>query len=124
MTTTDAILKAAGDLGKLIADHEASSEIKSVETALKDDLETQRLLNDFERHAHKLNEKQQNNQPIEVAEKHKLQEYQQALGSNLLVQRLQKTQMNYLDLLRKVNIAIAEATNTDDDTQGNTQPPT
>lgn len=114
MSTTEKIFKTAGELGKMIAEHEASVEMRSVEAALKDDIETQRMINDFERHAVKLNEKQQKGEPIEIAEKHQLQGYQEALGANPLVRRLQKAQMDYLDLLQKVNVAIADTSGGND----------
>ena len=62
----------------------------------------------YQREAEKVARKQQNNEPIEVAEKRRLQELQDQVIANPLVSKLQIAQMDYLDLMRRVQQIIFE----------------
>ncbi len=106
MATTDEILKAAGDLGKMIAEHPAAKKFEDVTRKLQDDTEAQRLLTDFNRHMQTLQEKEAKRQPIEVADKHKLEELQAKVIKNKLVRDLQMAQMDFVDLMRRVDEAM------------------
>jgi len=108
MASTEKIEQTAKELGEMIAAHQATKEYDAAESAVADDLQTQRLINDFNRHLQNLAEKQQGGQAIEVEDKRKLEQLQQQLAQNTQVRRLQLAQMNYLDLLRKVMSTIAE----------------
>ena len=109
MTTTDQIVKTAENLGKMISEHQAAKKHAEAQEKLADDIETQRLINDLERYAQSLAEKQSQGKPIEVEDKHKLKELQDAMAGNKVVRELQTAQMNYLDLMRLVNNVIAQA---------------
>jgi cell fate (sporulation/competence/biofilm development) regulator YlbF (YheA/YmcA/DUF963 family) len=110
MASTADIDKAAKDLGEMIADHPAARRFDEAAKALDSDVQAQRLMNDFNRAIQALAEKQASQKPIEVADKHKLEQLQTQVATNLKVQALQKAQMDYVDLLRKVVTTItAEA---------------
>ena len=106
MATTQEILQAASDLGKLIASHPASKKVEEVATRLQADVEAQRALNDFNRLMQKLEEKQQSGQPIEVEEKKSLEKLQAAVIKNPVLRNFQMAQMDYLDLMRQVDEAM------------------
>ncbi len=106
MSTTDQIEQAAHDLGRMIASHPSATEYDAASKALSDDRDAERLLNDFNRHLTALSEKQQKGEPTEVDDKRKLQELQQSVAMNVNVGRMQKAQMDYADLLRKVTEII------------------
>ena len=108
MVDTQDIEKAAKDLGAMIADHEAAKKMQEASKQFDADQDTQRLLNDYQREAEKVARKQQNNEPIEVAEKRRLQELQDQVIANPLVSKLQIAQMDYLDLMRRVQQIIFE----------------
>ncbi len=108
-STTEDILKAAADLGKLIAEHDAVKKVESVEKKLADDIDSQRLIADYSRCLQSLGEKEQSGQPIEVADKRKLEDLQRAMTSNLLLAQMQTAQMDYLDLMRQVDAVITPA---------------
>ncbi len=102
MATTDPQIEAkAKELGRLIAEHPATSAYAAASEALQQDTDAERLLNEFNGHVTQLAQKQQQGQPIEVDDKKKLQAYQAALASNIHVSRFQKAQMDYTDLVRR-----------------------
>lgn len=108
MAQKQEILDAADALGKQIAEHEAAEKFEQATKALDDDVEAQRAVNDFQRHLQTLAEKQRNHQPIEPAEKQKLEELQMAVAMNIKVRALQQAQMDFLDLLREVMTRIEQ----------------
>jgi cell fate (sporulation/competence/biofilm development) regulator YlbF (YheA/YmcA/DUF963 family) len=119
MADTSKIEQAAKDLGKMIADHEVGKEYQAATKAFNDDVEAQRLISDFSRTLQSLAEKQAQQQPIEVADKKKLEDIQTKVAMNLQVRRMQTAQMNYLDLVRKsVNLITEESGGIDEQPAG------
>lgn len=115
MATTDEILAAAKKLGELIADHDTSKKFSDAIQKLTNDVDAQRAVTDYERTMQVVAQKQSMGQPIEVAEKHKLQELQQVMGTNLTLGQVQKAQMDYLDMKRKAFEAIEAETELEPD---------
>ena len=109
MATTAEILKAAEEVGKLIATHDAARKFEASVKKLQADVEAQRILADFNRTLAKLGEKEANGQPIEVAEKRDLEQKQNLLIRNAVLREFQMAQMDYLDLMRKVDDALGGA---------------
>jgi cell fate (sporulation/competence/biofilm development) regulator YlbF (YheA/YmcA/DUF963 family) len=103
MSDTAAILDAADRLGRLIADHPATQKFDGILKKLKDDTDAQRLLTDLNRHRETLAEKQQAGQPIEVEDKRKMESLQQSVATHELLRDLQMAEMDYVDLMRKVD---------------------
>jgi len=106
MATTDEILASAKKLGEMIASHEASKSLNTAIEKLNKDIDAQRAVNDYERTVQMVAQKQAAGQPIEVADKHRLEELQQAMMTNLTLGLVQKAQMDYLDMKRKAFEAI------------------
>ena len=107
MSTTQDILDAAEKLGELIADHDATKKMEDVAKRLDDDVEAQRLIADLNRQQASLEEKAQKGQPIEVDDKRKMQTLQDRAASHPLLRELQMLQMDYVDLMRKVDERIS-----------------
>lgn len=108
MATTQEVLAAARDLSELIAKHEAAQKVEEVMKKLEADVEAQRLLNDLNRHVATLAEKESSNQPIEVEDKRKLETLQGGVSRNVVLRDFQMVQMDYVDLMRKVDQAISD----------------
>jgi len=108
MTTTEQVLKAAKQLGQLIAEHEAAVKFESSIKKLQADLDAQRAMNDLNRHVAALAQKEAEGKPIEVEEKHKLADLQQVVSANPLLRELQVGQMDYLDLMRQIDQTISQ----------------
>ena len=107
MATTTQIIEKAQALGKLIAEHDAARRFVDAVNRLRDDTDAQRVLTDMNRHTDTIAEKQAKGEPIEVADKHKLEDLRAAVAQNAVLGQFQMAQMDYLDLMRKVDDAIA-----------------
>ncbi len=106
MATDDQIMKAAGELGELLGKHPKVGRLEAAISKLKEDVEAQRALNDLNRHLQTVAEKEMSGQPIEVADKRKLQELQTSVVHNLVLQEFQLAQMDYVDLVRRLDDAM------------------
>lgn len=106
MANTEEILKAATDLGRMIAQNSAAKKFEDAARKLQEDTDAQRVLNDFNRHMQALQEKETKRQPIEVADKRKLEDLQGKVIQNKLVRDLQVAQMDFVDLMRRVDEAM------------------
>lgn len=106
MTSTEQIVKAATELGRLIAEHDAAKKFDEMTKKIRDDTEAQRLLTDYSRHMQTIQEKQAAGKPIEVEDKRRLEKFQQDMVANSLLRDLQLIQMDYLDLMRRVEEAM------------------
>ena len=109
MATTDEILDAARQLGKLIGSHDAAKKFADVMGRLREDDDAQRLLNDYNRQINTISEKESAGTPIEVEDKHKLESFQTKVMTHDLLRDLQMVQMDYVDLMRRVDEAMAES---------------
>lgn len=106
MATTQEILQAAQDLGKLIASHPAAVQFEKIVKELQADIQAQRLMTDLNRQLEKIAEKEANQQPIEVADKRAVEEIQNKVIRHPLLSKFQMVQMDYLDLMRQVDQAL------------------
>ncbi len=107
MATTQEILDAAAKLGKLIATHDAAKKYEQVLKRFSEDVDAQRLLSDMNRFTDGLAEKEAKGQPIEVSEKKQMAAFQEKVMQNAVIRDFQMVQMDYLDLMRRVDQAMA-----------------
>ena len=114
--TTEEIIAKARELGTMISNHTASTAYHEAMNSLENDVEAQRILTDYKRKAQALSEKEAKGQPIEVEEKHALHDLQSAMAMNPVLSKIQIVQMDYLDLMRKVEQAMAQAAGEDGQT--------
>ncbi len=108
MPDHSAILEAADHLGQLIRQHPATQQLDTLIKQLEDDVEAQRLSTDLSRHRETLAEKQRDGKPIEVDDKRRLETLQQAVAGHPVLRKLQMAQMDYVDLMRKVDEKIGQ----------------
>lgn len=109
MASEKDILEQASQLGELIAEHDTVKKLESASKAFEADIASQRAMTDYQRFAQSLQEKAQQGGAIEVEDKRKLESLQQAVITNPLLANMQRAEMDYLDLLRKVDGAIVAA---------------
>jgi cell fate (sporulation/competence/biofilm development) regulator YlbF (YheA/YmcA/DUF963 family) len=107
MATTQEILDAAADLGKLIARHSSAGKFNQAVKALQEDLPAQRALTDYQRHVSSIGEKEALGKPIEVEDKQKLETLQGQVIRTPVLRDFQLAQMDFLDLMRQVDAAIS-----------------
>ena len=106
MATEAELIKAAESLGKQLGDHPKVGRLEKAVKKLRKDTEAQRALNDLNRQLQAVAEKEMTGQPIEVEDKHKLQSLQTAVVHNLVLKEFQLAQMDYVDLVRKLDDAM------------------
>lgn len=107
MSTTEQIVKAAHELGKLIQEHPSMARVAETGAKLQKDTDTLRLLTDLNRLSAKIAEKEMTGKPIEAAEKQQLAQLQGQAARNELLRQYQLAQMDYMDLMRIVDQVIA-----------------
>jgi cell fate (sporulation/competence/biofilm development) regulator YlbF (YheA/YmcA/DUF963 family) len=106
MATDQDILDLATKLGELIAEHDATKKLESATKAFEADTSSQQAMAEYQRFAQSLQQKAQTGGAIEVEDKRKMESLQQAVITNPLLANMQRAEMDYLDLLRKVDGAI------------------
>lgn len=111
MPTTEEILQAAEKVGQMVADHDATQKLESALKALEKDPDAQQSVQAFNTHLQALAQKEASGQPIEVADKRQLESLQQAVVTNIHLRNFQQAQMDYVDLLRKIDEKIGGQAN-------------
>jgi cell fate (sporulation/competence/biofilm development) regulator YlbF (YheA/YmcA/DUF963 family) len=105
-TDTQTILDAAEKLSQLVADHPAVARYKSAQKAVGDDPEAGRMLADFDRQIETLGRQEQQGVPVSEAQRQQLEVLQSRIISHIKIKNLNMAQVEFIDLLRKVNQTI------------------
>lgn len=103
MADTTEIMDLAGKIGDLIAAHPAVTKYKDAQKAVSTDPEAGRLLAEFERELVNLSRQEQQGLPVTDAQQQKLTGLQGRIVSNLRIKALNIAEVDFYDLLRKVN---------------------
>jgi cell fate (sporulation/competence/biofilm development) regulator YlbF (YheA/YmcA/DUF963 family) len=103
---TQDILKAASDLGALVATHPAIAEYRSIIRQLDLDVGAKTLLQQYEQLIEVLSMKEAQMQPIEVAEKKQFEQLQQSIMMNQTLKKFGAAQQQYMDLMKQVQESI------------------
>ncbi len=101
-----AVLEKAAELGTLIADHSATKRLKEATGKLESDTDARSAMQQYQQTLMTLARKEQSGQPIEVAEKRALETAQTAVVHNLTIKQYQVAQMDYADLVRKLDAKV------------------
>lgn len=100
------ILSEADKLGQLVAQHPAVDKYKQAQKAVSDDPEARSAMSDFERMLESLSRQEQAGMSVTDAQRSSLESLQSRIVSNIKVKALNMAQVEFIDLLRKVNQAI------------------
>src|SRR5215212_1636058 len=103
---TNQILAEADKLGQLVAQHPAVERYKQAQKSVADDPDANRAMADFERHLETLARQEQAGMPVTDAQRQQLEAVQSRIVSNIKVKALNMAQVEFIDLLRKVNQAV------------------
>ena len=103
---TQEILAEADKLGNLVAQHPAVAKYKQAQRSVAEDADASRLLAEFERTLETLARQEQTGMPVTDAQRQKLESLQSQLMSHIKVKALNMAQVDFVDLLRKVNQTI------------------
>lgn len=109
-----AIIELAERLGKAIADSPQAKALRDARTALNAQPAVLRLVEEFQAQSDKIAQLEEENRPVEVDDKRKLQSLHEKLIGTDIFKTYTMAQMEYVDLLRKVNQALdAQLTTTE-----------
>jgi cell fate (sporulation/competence/biofilm development) regulator YlbF (YheA/YmcA/DUF963 family) len=103
---TQTIMDAAEKLGKMLVEHPAVSRYQQAQKAVSEDAEAGRLLQDFDKALEKLARQEQSGMPVTDAQRQQLEALQSRIVSHIKVKNLNLAQVEFVDLLRKVNQTI------------------
>jgi cell fate (sporulation/competence/biofilm development) regulator YlbF (YheA/YmcA/DUF963 family) len=103
-----AIIELANRLGKAIAECPQAAALRAARAEMQKDAAATGLLKDYRRHADKIAALEQENKPVEVEDKHKLHELQEKLAASESFKKFTAAQVEYIDLMRKVNVALEQ----------------
>ncbi|MHC4295332.1 MAG: YlbF family regulator [Planctomycetota bacterium] len=104
----DAIIELARRLGKAIADSPQGQTLTEARKAIDDEKNLQELLKDFQNQSQKIAHLEAEQKPVDVEDKHKLQELHDKLMGSEEFKKYTAAQVEYVDLMRKVNEALQE----------------
>lgn len=103
---TQQILEAAEKISQMVADHPATARYKAAQKAVTDDPDAARMLSDFNRQLETLGRQEQQGIPITDAQQRQLEALQSRIVSHIKIKNLNLAQVEFIDLLRKVNQTI------------------
>ena len=103
---TNQILAEAEKLGQLVSQHPAVEKYKSAQKAVTEDADANRTMAEFERQLETLARQEASGMPITDAQRGQLEAVQSRIVSNIKVKNLNMAQVEFIDLLRKVNQAV------------------
>lgn len=103
---TQQILAEADKLGRLVAQHPAIGKYRDAQKAATSDPDAGRLLNEFNRQLETLARQEASGMPLTDAQRNGLESLQAQIASHLRIKALYVAQVEYVDLLRRVNQAI------------------
>ena len=97
------IIELAERLGRAISDSPQAAGLREARSELDKHEDVKELLKEFQAQSEKIARLEDENKPIEVDEKHKLQGLQEKLVSHDVFKKYTAAQVEYVDLMRKVN---------------------
>jgi cell fate (sporulation/competence/biofilm development) regulator YlbF (YheA/YmcA/DUF963 family) len=102
----DQIMDAAEKLGQMVAQHPAVEKYKQAQKSVADDADASRLLADFERQLQRLAQQEHSGMPVTDAQRQQLESLQSRIISHIKIKALNLANVEFVDLLRKVNQAM------------------
>ncbi len=100
-------IELATQLGKAIAESPEAQKYRQAREALEAEGDLAQTFEAYHEQAEKVARLEAENKPVEVADKHKLQELNQTLVSAPTFKQFTAAQMDYVDLMRRVNQALS-----------------
>ncbi len=100
------INELAQQLGKAINQSPQAAKLRAARAALEADKPAVAALKEYQTQADKIARLEDENKPIEVEDKHKLQELHDKLVALDVFKNFTSAQVDYIDVMRKVNDAL------------------
>lgn len=106
MADHDELLTQARVLGEALARHPRMTAFFAARKAVDANPASRQTLRDYSAHMQKLQQLAANQQPIEVADKHKAKALEGQLATDDLIKQFMRAQADYLELMHNVNAAM------------------
>lgn len=119
---TQQIMDAAEKLGKMLSEHPAVARYQAAQKAVAEDADAGRMLQQFDQALEKLARQEQSGMPVTDAQRQQLESLQSRIVSHIKVKNLNLAQVEFVDLLRKVNQTIQKPLAPEQPKQPPTQP--
>jgi len=103
------MLQQARRLGSLIREHPHYQRLREADARVRDDKEAAEALDAYNKAAAAIQQKERQGQPVEVQEKRDLESRRDAVVANATIKAFSEAQVNYADLMRRMNGAIFES---------------
>ncbi len=103
---TQQILDEANKLSDLVAQHPAVESYRKAQRSVAEDPDASRALGEFDRTLETLARQEAQGMPVTDAQRTQLEALQSRIVSNIKVKALNMAQVEFIDLLRKVNQAV------------------
>lgn len=101
-----AVTEMASRLGKTIAQTPEAQAMKDARKKLQEDSEIKQALEEFQQQMEKVQKLQEEHKPIEPEDKKKLSDLETKLAGSETFKQYTSAQVNFYDLMRKVNRAL------------------
>ena len=111
MADVDALISQAKKLGAAIGQQAVVRHYRELSRQLDLDIGARSLLEQFQQAMEVLAVKEATGQPLDLAEKQKIQSLQQSVSIHPLLKKLIDAQIEYMDLMRDVQAGITEGLN-------------
>lgn len=100
------LVELAEKLGKAVSESKEAKAFRDARKLLEEHKDVLATLNEYHAQVRKIDQLEAEQKPIEVDDKHKLDELHARLISSDVFKKFTAAQMDYVDLMRKVNQAI------------------
>jgi cell fate (sporulation/competence/biofilm development) regulator YlbF (YheA/YmcA/DUF963 family) len=102
------IIALAERLGKAIAASPQAAAMRAARDELDKDKDVSAVLEEFQKQSQKIARLEEENKPVEVEDKHKLRDLREKLAASETFKKYSAAQVEYVDLMRKVDEALQQ----------------
>jgi len=103
---TQQIIETAEKIGQMLTEHPTVARYQQAQKAVAEDAEASRMLQDFDRALEKLARQEQAGMQVTDAQRQQLESLQSRIVSHIKVKNLNLAQVEFVDLLRRINQTI------------------
>lgn len=103
---TQQIIDAAEKIGQMLVEHPAVTRYQAAQKAVAEDPDAGRMLQEFDRSLERLARQEQSGMQVTDAQRQQLEALQSRIVSHIKVKNLNMAQVEFVDLLRKINQTI------------------
>jgi cell fate (sporulation/competence/biofilm development) regulator YlbF (YheA/YmcA/DUF963 family) len=103
---TQEIMDAAEKLSQLVVQHPAVAKYRQAQKSVADDPDASRLMGEFDKQLETLLRQEQSGMAATDAQRKQLEALQMQIASHIKIKALNMAQVEFVDLLRKINQTI------------------